>query len=303
MTWYYHYNDMLIIIVDMKICLHVDCMWWNAIIVLGMWYVPMRTGDIATWQHHPQRQPSTLLMKPAELLWMAAIWSLRLRQPSRTDGSLCWHWKNCVVSGVLPMLLYRLNLGNGQLPGLSCLQDDLNPKAARDLALSVQINVSTSNRIFLMFDEVQGIRQRQFQTNAMCSQISSKFSYLLHGMTLGGLRSTDMCVFQWRFIINMIQTTDTLSFKYQMHTLVHHSNNSSAGDWTTLLWQRPATSLASLWTGCEVLGGCRTTGRKPMAAIPGMAWPSNKDFVGLRFHHSVKFSANSGDGCESSYRL
>jgi len=38
------------------------------------------------------------------------------------------------------------------------LEDDLNPKAASNLALSVQINVSTSNRIFLMFDEVIGQR-------------------------------------------------------------------------------------------------------------------------------------------------
>ena len=163
------------------------------------------------------------------------------------------------------MLLYRLNLGKGQLPGLSCLQDDLNPKAARDLALSVQINVSTSNRIFLMFDEVQGVRQRQFHTNAWND--------------LGWTQEDQHVFFHWRFIININkQDTDTLSFKYQMHTLVHHSNNNLAGDWATLLWQRPATTLASLWTGCEGLGGCRTTGRKPMAAIPGMAWPSISSF-------------------------
>ena len=87
---------LLSIIVDMKMCLHVDCMWWNPIIVLGMWHVPIivvRTGDIATWQHQPQRQPSTLLMKPAELLWMAAIWSLRLRQPSHLYG-----WKSLLVN-------------------------------------------------------------------------------------------------------------------------------------------------------------------------------------------------------------
>ena len=144
----------------------------------------------------------------------------------------------CVASGVLPMLLYRLNLGNGRLPGLSCLQDDLNPKAASNLALSVQINVSTSNRIFLMFDEVQGVRQRQFQTNAMCSQISSKFSYLMHGMSLGGLRGTNMCVFQWR---NRIQTHWVLSTKCTLWCIIQTTT------WQVIGQRYFGSDLQPLW--------------------------------------------------------
>ena len=89
----------------------------------------------------------------------------------------------CVVSGVIPMLLHRLNLEKEKLPGLSCLQDDLNPKAARDLALSLQINVSTSNRIFLMFDEVRG---RSTKTVSDQCNVLPKSHPNLHGMTLGG---------------------------------------------------------------------------------------------------------------------
>ena len=33
-------------------------------------------------------------------------------------------------------------------------QDELNPKAANELALTLQLDVSTSNHFYLMFDEV-----------------------------------------------------------------------------------------------------------------------------------------------------
>ena len=182
----------------------------------------------------------------------------------------------CVASGVLPMLLYRLNFGNGQLPGLSCLQDDLNPKAARDLALSVQINVSTSNRIFLMFDEAQGVRQRQFQTNAWND--------------LGWTHEDQHLFFQWR---NRIQTHWVLSTKCTLWCIIQTTT------WQVIGQRYFGSDLQPLW---------RRYGRavRALEAAEQQAesrWQQSQAWHGLRFYHSVKFSANSGDGCESSWRF
>lgn len=175
----------------------------------------------------------------------------------------------CVVSGELAMLLYRLNLGNN----------------CRGSPVFRMISIPKQQAI--LHFRCKSTCQLPIESSwcSMRCRAFDKDSFRPYAWNdLGWTQEYQHVFFQWRFIINVIQTTDTLSFKYQMHTLVHHSNNNLAGDWATLLWQRPATTLASLWTGCEGLGGCRTTGRKPMAAIPGMAWPSISSFSEVQCH-------------------